>query len=71
MDASQVIRTVQLNPRIAMKPKFLLRTGFFPKPANPASSREADPGVTGSKGATCGRSFSAMLLEAMVGQIVR
>lgn len=39
-DPSQVIRTVQLNPRIVMKPKLLLRTGLLPRRARVASSLE-------------------------------
>jgi len=35
------MRTVQLKPKIDRKPKFLLRTGFFPRRAKVASSREA------------------------------
>lgn len=42
-DPSQVMRTVQLNPRIVINPKFRLSTGFLPKRARVASSREDGP----------------------------
>lgn len=71
-DPSQVIRIVQLNPMIVMKPKFLFKTGFFPRRANAASSREPDPGSVGAKLPTraCAPSFenafSVAILEAKI-----
>lgn len=60
-DPSQVMRTVQLNPIMVMKPKFLFRTGFLPRRAKVASSREVEPRLIGPKTPTCDPSFDTTL----------
>ena len=41
-DPSQVMSTVQLNPRIVMKPKLRFNTAFLPRRANAISSRDVE-----------------------------
>ncbi|KAK5625794.1 hypothetical protein RRF57_001509 [Xylaria bambusicola] len=66
-DPSQVMSTVQLNPRIVKKPKFLFNTGFFPKRARAASSLESRAEVTEemTPGRECIATFDS-LSESMV-----